>query len=1783
MSGNITNIPELVNKLKDSFSGPNSSTFDVYNFNSDKSIPNYKDGFKDLFGKQLSLTGFSIETSNPKAVTTGTVGGKATAAAIIQGKITSSPTSILKTADQNLSSAYIYFWIDGDQNIQGFVAFQLKVDQWTFGTSLPSLADESSRNQSIIFENLVAADHPLILLSTAKLEGVDCQKIIGGSNTYPQSTEVENLINIFFSTSFDAELQELYPVLAFLAKLTGISIDASISFEGTIDLSDQGLPIIDIKGGFGKLTGISVLSSVASALNAHIGFLTEKVTPPESNGQTEDPFVTTEIAFYITVPIGSQSISFQSILSLDAPSLLGIDMLEGQEISLTDIGNIFTAIAPSSLTNEVPDTFKTAITDNIKIDKFGFSINLSSKKIPILKIGFDITPPNNGVLVDGLLAFNDVFLDFIVKNPFETTKSFTTLINGTLDLLETSYANISYNASYDSAPDAKKLSIGGGLIEGKKLSFDTLSSSKEFSTLEQKLKAFSTTIYNDIASIEIDAFGIAFNYDFVNKNYDVSFNLKVEPSSAHKWQIGNTGPELTALEIEASFSKEGSSGQSKEDVSLSVEFDIDYPVNPPAQPGSNGAATVILSGEYDTGEWSFHGGLGGGGLTGYDIVYAFGASAPGWLNKLDLIDLTVDYASGKFELTMHASLTFSQPILFALTLTEEKVSETAIKKQSISAAQPSTSKTKFTVDGKVTISKLILKIKDSGETGSGNTFTAELMTADKSQSILTDIADIFGLPTDNLKAISKELDITDVTFEYSSAGKDPAKEPQTFALGITDTTYGKFVVAGIKPGTSWLTFFDLDFTKGIDFSGLPVVGHFIKDHGGFSISPIQLIIIPQAITAKQVTLFKIPEDYPQMPAAGEKGLPKGPIIIGTVKLDGQEHTFTLGYSAPDTEGESSEPKPAGSWHQQIAAAEESSASSAPTATTQQVGKSFGPVTIQKFSPSYSKGRIDLDISGSLTLGGIALIVEGMSIGIPFPFDNKASFSFGLKGMGVDVQEGALTIAGGFLEVAPKSYMGAVNIQVAEFGLQAYGGYADESSGASFFIFVNAKFPIGGPPFFFLDGVAGGLGINRAFKLPTTFKELENYPLLPGTPAIPTSVSPGSGGMDQLEKALQNLANYIYPEKGNYWAAAGLDVTSFEMINLEAVLSVSFGVSLEVALIATANMTLPVSEDPDPLAYIAINFLIAIEPDKGFFTAMGVLTPASYVFSGLAKISGGFAFDIWFKGEHEGNFVVSIGGYNPRFQKPDIYPSVPRLMISWGLGPFHITGQSYFALTPRMMMAGLEIDAGWHGGPVSVSFSAGIDFMIGWKPFFYEADAFIRISGSVHLLFTITIHVSADLNVWGPSFGGKAHVHLSIISFTIHFGSDKPTPPPLTWKEFQQLIPNTYPKADDDKKDNAPQLAPMVMAASPDATPKASDNKPIAVSSIQLSKGALLQHSSTPLTLSNATINMIQGLIKASGNQGSVSNAQDKAALDNNTQYNWVLDPNHFQLSILSKAPLTNFTINSDQYNFKDGLTSFINASKIVYLTNPVAFYANPPSSPPPSWYKPRPHLSGKLAIVYDTAKPGTEPWWTANDNAGMWWDTAGQLGVAPMDIVAGKLESSLRVELSRISNEGGTLQLVEEAFVVKLVTKNVAGSMWSGDGSQIANLNDKPTVRTALVGFQIMPPIWSPEQTKSINIYLLVFQQNDLIGQLDAAPTPADQSFKKHDSSYENEASLTVKEAAFNALSTSAGSTGVMGSLSKEFPNLSVSATAADLATIGYEALPILSTLGNGTSNLQSN
>lgn len=439
-----------------------------------------------------------------------------------------------------------------------------------------------------------------------------------------------------------------------------------------------------------------------------------------------------------------------------------------------------------------------------------------------------------------------------------------------------------------------------------------------------------------------------------------------------------------------------------------------------------------------------------------------------------------------------------------------------------------------------------------------------------------------------------------------------------------------------------------------------------------------------------------------------------------------------------------------------------------------VQKSIGPFNLQKLGATYANKSICFSIDASFDGGGLMFSLDGLSAG--YNLEEKRPV-FGLSGLSVNVKTGAFSIGGGFLRQDEYTYAGNLLLQLGPCTLTAVGAYTSQPS-RSIFAFAFLKANIGGPPCFFITGIAAGFGYNRDLNIPD-INELENFPLL--------KVALGETQPSELIRKERTL----FPVKdGAYWIAAGVLFNSFKMIDSVAILTARFGYDVEINLLGKSVLNIPFNSPSTPVAHAELLLKATIRPADSLVAVEAVLSDNSYILSKDCHLSGGFAFYMWYGGKHAGDFVVTLGGYHQRYKKPAHYPAVKRLALNWKVSKeLSAKGEIYFALTPSCLMAGGRFEMVFTTSIVRAWFSAYFDMLIQWKPYYYDLQVGIHIGVAVNLrLFTIRVELGCDLHIWGPEFSGIAHIHLWIITFSIKFGAGAPQRAPvISWEEFTKTF------------------------------------------------------------------------------------------------------------------------------------------------------------------------------------------------------------------------------------------------------------------------------------------------------------------------------------------------------------------------------------------------------------
>lgn len=469
-----------------------------------------------------------------------------------------------------------------------------------------------------------------------------------------------------------------------------------------------------------------------------------------------------------------------------------------------------------------------------------------------------------------------------------------------------------------------------------------------------------------------------------------------------------------------------------------------------------------------------------------------------------------------------------------------------------------------------------------------------------------------------------------------------------------------------------------------------------------------------------------------------------------------------------------------------------------------IKKNFGPLHLSRagFKLGTSGGvEVIGYLDGGLSLMGLTVELMGLSVSTTLTGTNKFKPTFGLNGLGLDFKNGPLEIGGALYKLADKDiteFDGMATIRTQSLQLSAIGSFAELASGdKSLFIYALLNYPLGGPAFFYVTGLAAGFGYNRRLLIPPV-DQLKQFPLI--AEAMASEPDPPTTDLSQMKDFISakmaGMRAYLPPQVGEYFFAIGVRFSSFELLDSFALLTVQFGEHFEVDVLGISTMLVPPKVKETPIAEAQLLLKAAVIPDEGIVLVQAQLTNDSYIFSRDCHLTGGFAFASWLKGEHQGDFVISLGGYHPQFKVPSHYPKVPRVGFNWTITPeLTVKGGGYYALVPHAIMAGGSLDALFQTSIVKAWFKLNADFLLMWKPFHYDAQLSIDIGAEIIIHFfgthTIGIDASADLHLWGPEFGGHARVDVKVIGITFHFsidfGAEPSTPDPIHWNEFRDTF------------------------------------------------------------------------------------------------------------------------------------------------------------------------------------------------------------------------------------------------------------------------------------------------------------------------------------------------------------------------------------------------------------
>jgi hypothetical protein len=455
--------------------------------------------------------------------------------------------------------------------------------------------------------------------------------------------------------------------------------------------------------------------------------------------------------------------------------------------------------------------------------------------------------------------------------------------------------------------------------------------------------------------------------------------------------------------------------------------------------------------------------------------------------------------------------------------------------------------------------------------------------------------------------------------------------------------------------------------------------------------------------------------------------------------------------------------------------------------------SLGPVEISKLYliAGFKDGAIPIEFSTDIgvNLGPIAASVSRMGALAKISFPPKggnagaAQVDVGFKpptGVGLAVDAGVVK-GGGYLylDFEREEYAGALELVFMEWiALRAIGlittRMPDGSKGFSMLIIITVEFGSGiqlGFGFTLL-GVGGIIGIHRVVNIE------------------PLTLGVRTGGIESVmfphdiianaPRILSDLRTYFPVAQDRHllgpMAKIGWGTPTLFSASLGIIIEIP---SINITILGVIKVILP-DEQADILR-LQVNFIGRLEPANKLLWFYAELYDSRVLF---ITLEGGMGLLVnW--GDPP-NFVVSVGGFHPRFTPPPLpFPVPPRLAITVLNESFaRIRAEAYFAVTSNTVQFGAKADLFFGLSAFSIEGNLGFDALFQFDPFFFSFGLSVGLSVKVFGIGLFGVGFSGLLE--GPTpwhIEGQGSISLLFFDISVPFShtwgdSATTTLPPL---------------------------------------------------------------------------------------------------------------------------------------------------------------------------------------------------------------------------------------------------------------------------------------------------------------------------------------------------------------------------------------------------------------------
>ncbi len=410
--------------------------------------------------------------------------------------------------------------------------------------------------------------------------------------------------------------------------------------------------------------------------------------------------------------------------------------------------------------------------------------------------------------------------------------------------------------------------------------------------------------------------------------------------------------------------------------------------------------------------------------------------------------------------------------------------------------------------------------------------------------------------------------------------------------------------------------------------------------------------------------------------------------------------------------------------------------------------------------------LTIEVSAAMTvhLGPITLTLDRVGLNFVFPSwtDVDAGFQ-SPRGIGVAVDAKDVLKGGGFLtfDSDTHQYAGILDLQLTSGAIVTAIGVVTTKPQFSLLVILTSQ-NLGTPtmgPGFNLTGIGGILGLDRTVDMEVLKQGVANHTLdRIMFPPDPIANAP----------AIISTSAAVFPAKRGRFIAGIMAQFTWglgKLLTIEAALILELPDPARFVILGKLRLIVP---DPDhALVRIQVDLIGAID-----LAARRAFVLAKLVDSKLTRFDLKGAAALYADWGDNPTFILSFGGFNPRFHLPDGVPpelsALDRLTVSLARDPhLELTFTAYLAFTSNTFQIGGSIHAFASAGKFSIDGFLSVDALIDRHEgtFVVDLEARVQLKAWGVNLFTLSFKGTLD----GPSpvrLKGKVTFSIWIFDYSV---------------------------------------------------------------------------------------------------------------------------------------------------------------------------------------------------------------------------------------------------------------------------------------------------------------------------------------------------------------------------------------------------------------------------------